>query len=268
MQLEYLDWNRKGFIPGPTETEEAFRERVEIELILKEQLLNKTDAILINDASFDEALLITEKLYDISPKWLPAFYSNKGLMFWEGGATWVSKEGLPLVHLRRSFIKKTRILGLYERTILLAHEMIHAARSAFHEPYFEEFLAYNTSENKYQRFLGSLVKSPVEVYLFLASIWLSSVAMGFGFFEGLLLPFLLIGAVTLRSVFRQKKWKKAHETLKDIVYSADTARFILFRMSDKEIKHFAKLSKEEILSFIQREKEKSLRWQIIHAAYF
>ncbi|MDR3624589.1 MAG: hypothetical protein P4L16_05570 [Chlamydiales bacterium] len=265
MQLEYLDLNKRGLIPGPSENAETFKNRVSTTLLLKKELTEKKEALPIEGNSFEEALTITEQLYDIRPDWLPAFYSNKGLMFFEGGATWITKEGLPLIHLRSSFKKKKCLLGIYHEKELLAHEMIHATRSAFSEPIFEEFFAYKTSNKSYRAFLGTLLRSPMEAYLFLGTLWLSCIFLFFGFLEPMLLPLGLVSFALIRSIKCKNAYNKAKMALMQIFKEEKTVNAILFRLTDKEILLFSKISSTKILSYII--KEPSLRWQIMRAFY-
>lgn len=67
-------------------------------------------------------------------------YSKKGLRPWEAGATW-GKE----IRLQPAFKQRLRF-RLADRNEVIAHELIHALRSEFIEPIFEEMLAFSTAQ--------------------------------------------------------------------------------------------------------------------------
>lgn len=150
--LELLLFAKRGLIPGPNEDEKAFLQRA-----------SKLESFSPED--WKEAHAKTEKLYGFAIDWVSCTYSNHKLPFWEGAATWISEEGIPSIQLRNGF-KKGKYLG-YTRSEVLAHEAVHAARSAFEEPRFEEILAYRTSTNFFRKCLGPLFRKPKESLLFL-----------------------------------------------------------------------------------------------------
>jgi hypothetical protein len=158
----------KGFLKGPCETEEAFALRIQ-------------NLQPVADASWAKAQARTRELFGFAIDWVPLEYSNKKLPFWEGAATWISKNGPPRIQMREAF-RKGKYLG-YSRDEILAHESVHAARMAFDEPQFEEILAYQTSKSLLRRFLGPLFRRTGESALFMVAIFLSLF-----FWPALLLP--------------------------------------------------------------------------------
>lgn len=172
-----------GFLQGPAESDDAFVKRVKL-------------CSSFRDPKADDHLL----------GWIPLYYTNKGLSFFEGGATFIDeREGVvfPLIHLRKSFKNKERWF-FYDKEEILKHELVHAMRCTFEEPKIEEFIAYQTSKLSYRKYFGPLFTSAKEIFLFLALL-----AIPFFFLEliFLALPFMALGGFVLRLALRQKKFK-------------------------------------------------------------
>ncbi|MBI3900520.1 MAG: hypothetical protein HY324_00050, partial [Chlamydiia bacterium] len=157
---ELLQLNQEGLIPGPQETEESFRKRVAL-------IKAKAAENQLPSAHLEWTFLHLKELFDFSPRYLPIFYSNASLPFWQGGCCWV-EDGIVALQLKKGFAKGS-YLGI-SRDELIAHEAVHAARGAFSEPYFEETFAYLTSEKKWRRVLGPVIQRPWEVWPFLISL--------------------------------------------------------------------------------------------------
>lgn len=170
--------NQKGLIPGPHETPEEFERRAVYCLGLRETLAHAHGDVIPSDVMekenappLEEAWEITRPLYDFAPSWAPLFFSNHELAPWHGGCAWIfhMSQDAPmgaLFQLRRAFKKRSTFLGIYERSVLLAHESVHVARMAFEEPKFEEILAYRTSESRFQKYIGPLPESSRETSVF------------------------------------------------------------------------------------------------------
>lgn len=151
---ELLRFFRRGLIPGPAESEESFLARV-----INSPQLSYTE--------WQDVSVKTFSLFGCAIDWMPITYSNRRLAWWEGAATWISDT--PFIQLR-SGLQKGKYLG-YERTEILAHEAIHAARIKFDEPQFEEMLAYSVSKENWKRFLGPLFSRSWEPFLLLLAIF-------------------------------------------------------------------------------------------------
>ncbi len=176
-----LNFFYRGLIPGPSESEEAFLERVK-------------KAVALNHPEWEEVSKQTRSLFGFVVNWIPLCYSNKKMIFWEGGVTWLSKDALPSIQLRKNF-KQGNFL-YHDRIDLLTHEAVHAVRIGFQEPFFEELLAYRTARQRWRRFWGPLFTFWWEPFLFLVISW-------FAFFSPLLpiFSFLLwIGWLGLRQI--------------------------------------------------------------------
>jgi len=279
---ELLDLNQRGFFPGVGEEEEAFCRRVEVcEIFFHnpgqffENLGEKPPFSLATPVQrhhWDLKRAELKRLFDFSPDWLPAFYQSKGLAFWHGAMTWIftsqeKKAKFALLQFRAS-LKKGSYLGFYQLDEMMAHEAVHAARMAFEEPVYEELFSYLTSSRRLGRVLGPIVKRRYEMTLFILFL---STGLLFQFLEFFLAAkllytctwgWLLLGCSRLFKVHRS--FNKAHKNLFSLV--KERTFFVLLRLSDQEIRHFSKISSQEILQF--SEKESSLRWRLLRLAYF
>lgn len=283
---ELLSLNRRGFIPGPKESEEDFLKRVSV----CEHFFNHTADFFAKEGveppfPIDQAVrrhhwdlrrCDLKKLFDIAPDWLSAYFSNRKLAPWHGAMTWILQDKeqrvkLPLLQFR-SQLKKDSYLGIYHLDEIMAHECAHAARAAFDEPVYEEVLSYLTSSSLLRRVFGPMIKKPWEILLFfffLCGILFWQAADLLGDFSFLVrLFYLLSGAFLSLGILRlgrvHRRFKKAYKKLRILVN--DNAFPVLFRLTDKEINVFAKISLDEIENYA--EKEPSLRWRLLRLAYF
>lgn len=232
---ELLAFNGQGLIPGPSETEDLFLERIE-----------KTKKALSKDPSIDweGARSILDPLYAFTPGNARAFYSNRGLTPWQGAAAWIDENGIPSIQLRKS--------RLYCEQEILAHEAVHAARAAFQESFFEEFFAYRTSEKKWRQILGPIIRRPWEAWPFILlsflGLWTFLAYWGLIFWVVLGLFRLMRGHLALR---------KAMQNLEKENLSPKTARAILMRLTDEEIWALSKGRTWESLF------DSTLRWRLL-----
>lgn len=99
---ELLNYNQVGLIPGPQETEEKFYKRATYCLHLKNHITNMLshelpfsfEDIHSTDGIMKKGCEKAEQLYDISPNWVPLFFSNYKLSFWQGGCAWIFQHQL------------------------------------------------------------------------------------------------------------------------------------------------------------------------------
>jgi hypothetical protein len=246
-------------IPGPNESEEEFIKRLS-----SFQSFKKKDMACLGEEEWAPVLQRLEKTFSFSPSYLIAFYSNKNLAPWEGAATWFHKltdETLfPIIQLRKSF-KKGRFL-FYDRDEVLLHESLHALRSAFDEPRFEEILASALSKKKWRSFLSPLFRKPRQALIFVATLILSLIAQGvFLFFPT---QFFLLSFVSLP--FFNLLWRigclvKDQRILKKALTKISLPG--VFYLTDEEIVWFSKASKEEVNAYVQTQIRSSFRWKMI-----
>jgi len=272
---ELLHLNERGIIPGPSESMDDFGKRVK-SIELNESSIEEEKKLSWSD--FDWARSTVSHLFDISPDWVEAYYSNKGLWFWQGAMTYMKfKKDSSVVIQMRENLKKGKYLYLYDKEEILSHEVIHAARMAFNEPKTEELFAYWTSTSHFRKLFGPIFRRPLESNIFMSFL-------GFGISLQLFSPFIdsvyLLPLIQLANtlslsmltfclfrLYRTRfKVNRALKKLTSIVDSKTIARSILFRLTDKEIYFFAKASTSQILKYIEKQNE--LRWKVINLAYF
>lgn len=276
------DYNRQGIIPGPEEDLELFLRRAEYCFKLKTLFTKELDPGLpfVNPETAKGSRL--RETYDLDPTWVPLFYSNHALPFWQGGCAWIFqlRQETPFsafIQLRQSFSKKNVHLGLYHKEELLDHELSHIGRMLFAEPKFEEFFAYFTSPSPWHRFLGPLFQSARETTFFLIlllTVMFADLALFVAapvHFYSLFvltksLPFLFLIFAFFRLCWR---WRQLRGCLKKLTQIAQNnlqkAQAILYRLTDDEIIFFHKSSQKEISDYIQ--KQNSLRWNVLHTCY-
>lgn len=289
---EIIIWNQEGIIPGPNETEEEFRKRAEYCLQLKskfnESLQPHIQPFKANDEAqpeestifLEEAFPLSRKYFGITPHWIPFFFSNYKLTFWQGGCAWIFQwhQDDPigaLFQLRKTFKTSQTYLGLYSRKELIAHELAHVGRMAFNDPCFEEIIAYSSSPSKFRRYFSPIVQTGGESMLFMLSLLLVVIvdfslillgnesqfiaAMWLKFF-----PLFLLGYGLIRLWFRHRIFDRCLSILMKVFGSEEKGRSIIFRLSDKEIKKIASMtSQDNGLEVIQNILgENHLRWRI------
>lgn len=282
-------YNSQGLIPGPNETKEDFFKRVEYCLNLKKEI----PASLMHDLPFineelnenhevlKEGCFLSKNLYDIFPDWVPLFFSNSDLPFWQGGCAWIfqKSEDSPkatFFQLRKNFKENKTFLGIYDRDELITHELSHVGRMQFDEPKFEEVLAYNASKSLFRKFLGPLFTSSIESGLFLLFLLLLVIVDFFSIVYDLIalstlsyfMHIIFLGLIVfglLRLTIKQYQFKKALKNLQDGL-SKEKARAIIYRLTDDEIISFSKMSLEAIKDFAKQKKD--FRFEVIHKAYF
>jgi len=217
----------RGLIPGPSEDEKTFLERI--------------SRLTTQPNQEQEAHVITLNLFGFSVDWVPVFYSNQELPFWEGAATWIGQT--PSIQLRENF-KKGSYLG-YRREEVLAHEAIHAARIAFEEPQFEEVLAYRTSKNRLRKWAGPLFRKSWESAVFMISL----VPAFLGYFW---IPLAALGWLSIRLAWTQWTLQRC---LRKLPLS------LIVCLTDAEIRKFSRLSLADIQAHF--ENDQSLRGNLI-----
>lgn len=139
-------------------------------------------------------------------------YSNKGLLPWQGGATFIDEDKI-VIQLRKAYERKEKIYGIYPKEEIIAHELVHAKRMHLDEPCFEEILAYRTSSSPFRRYFGPLFRSSFESVLFLLS-FLPAVVNPLYIFPSLIIPFFfVIRLVKYQRIFAKALQKQPWEKL-------------------------------------------------------
>lgn len=276
--------NEKGLIPGPGESVESFVQRVEYCLKLSEHIENKLPFSVENEASSEliqEVCVYISPLYDIAPDWVPVFFSNYRLAPWHGGCAWIfqmseEEPTAAFFQLRQGLKEAPTYLWFYNRTDLMAHEMAHVGRMMFEEPRFEEMLAYRTSKNRWRRWWGSLINSSAEsawfVFILLPIIFFDLYLLFAGYeryyWSVMWIKLLPLGLVLAAIIRLWRKHAVLERTLKKLTSISDSktkAEAFLYRLTDKEIEIFSKMTVQEIVKYA--ESDSSLRWRVIKQAY-
>jgi len=263
-----MEANRKGWIPGPEEDEKHFLARVKT---LKHFFSYPPEDIdhFLTDGDWQGARMITENLYGFSPEWIVAYYSNRKLSFFQGAATWISKQDdvrIPLIQLKEKF-ETGSLHKLYRREEVLAHEAVHAARMQFDEPVFEEYFAYKTSPHWWRRVFGPIFQRPWEAYLFLILLLIPlgiEVARYFHpelsyFFS--YLPAIFFMLLLLRLSFLHLTLCLALKKFKSYLREPSKVWHAALYLKDLEIFQLAFSSKKRLV-------KKDYRWKLLHECYF
>jgi hypothetical protein len=285
----YKALNQQGLIPGPREQEAEFLQRVQFCQQLEQELTSQVANFPFSDQDraskkiVEEAFHLTQSLYDITPSWVPLFFSNYQLTPWHGGCAWIFQltEQTPVaafLQLRSRFRHSSTYLRLYRRQELLAHEFAHVGRMMYQEPQFEEVLAYQTSSSAWRRWLGPIIQSARESLLFI--LLLSVILMAhFAIIHlpysvanpvSLFLTLFLLGCIVLafgRLIRRHWHFNRTLSRLTELYQNPQTARHVLYRLQDHEIKKFSRLSPQQIGSLMKKAQQESFRWSFILQNY-
>lgn len=253
------EMNSQGFLCGSLESWDGYCQRIET---LK-QLSNSStlQSILGEISRCAYPARITYKDLDLDINWLPICISKKKLFLWEPAATWIcSIEGVsvPVIQLKS---KKQKI-----KEEILKHEIVHAVRSAFKEPIYEEFLAYATSGSKWRKILGPLFRFPKEALFFAFLSFLPLIGSLFPYiFIPSIMPLLLFIIYLLcRLSINYCVFKKALKRIESI-FDVEIPLTVAIRLLDNEIKLFGSMDLKQIKDYVK--KQKCLRWKQILLSY-
>jgi len=263
----------EGFIPGPDEQEDDFIRRVNL---LKGLNGHEQCFSMRRLGGRVEYLTCPLHAWGITLSWIPLVYSNRKLLPWQGAVSWVTEthEGIPFsfVQLRKGF-KRGR-MGFNTQEEVLCHEAVHMMRATFNEPRFEEILAYFPSKKRWRSFLGPLFRKPSQAIFFfsLSCISIAAQASSIFFLDSPLFPYIKFCPIIpsfdlfLRFIFLirdQRIFQKALRTLRALFPKQKNLFVIALHLKDSEIRSFAKKSCRELLLYIRKKSDSSLRWQQI-----
>ncbi|MFT4552621.1 MAG: hypothetical protein ACI9S8_001246 [Chlamydiales bacterium] len=290
---QLLEFNKQGFIPGPNEQSYHFLSRVKDSLHFAnniDEYLESSEELFpfraedkIPTQEKESAFHICKTLFDMAPSWVPAFYNNHDLSVWHGGSSWIPEvnEGSPIIffQLRKAFKASSTYLWIYQRNEILSHEAVHVGRMAFHEPEFEEILAYRTSSSPLRRLLGPIIQSPEETMAFALIIsfivaldYFLLFTQNFSLYATAmwlkLIPLFLILYGLWRIWKLHRVFEKCLENLEALLSSKDKANAVIYRLTDKEIYRFSEDLSPTILQYAHENKSRSLRWRLLNIAYF
>ncbi len=221
-----------------------------------------------------EGLADARETYRISPLWVPAFYDNRFLPWYVGGAMFFDPSAGPFrvcLVLREGFRHSDRWL-IYDRAEIISHELCHVARAAIEQNVFEEPLAYRLSGSGLRRLLGGAFRGRWEAPAVLCGAALpAAAAVGevFGMEPWLKIP----AAVPLAAVVAALGWR-ALRTAGDLRRAAaalrtayeEAADAVLFRCTDEDIRALARQPMNAVGKWLE-DRGDSPRWQIIRRRF-
>ncbi len=228
--MEKENWelfDAEGWILAPKEKKEDF--------FLRKKFVENREGVFVDRSS--GAHYLTKKLYGFQFVKVPVFYDNTSLLPWQGAAFWIYVEdgvSFPVIQMRTNYDKWW--FFLYDEQEVLAHELVHAARFAFNEPFFEEILAYRTSKNVFHRFFGPLCIFPWEATVFVFLVLAGSV--GFTFYSLAIffwIPLFFASFLFFRLFFLQILFFLAKKHLEAAGVFKEKTLSLMLRLSDLEI---------------------------------
>lgn len=266
-------YRKQGFIIGPNETEENFLKRIAIcTSSFPEEYFPISSPTVFNKDQVRS--LLTRNIKYQNQKyasllavfsWLPIFLSNYKLPFWIGGAVWICSKTdvvIPILQLREHFVKPRR-RTLYLPEEICIHEALHAIRTSFEEPKFEELLAYSTSPNFIHKWFGPLFETSWESTLFLIFLVLGS--LGALFFYISTIPFLVyLLFLIVRLYSRHNAMYGCTKNLEKLFPQVEIFSMII-HLTDREILKFSRMSQNEISSYIKS--QSCPRWRQISTLF-
>lgn len=273
--MNYSHWNKEGLIPAPNETEQEYLDRVDYCLNLKNSFKEKISFSPIEPIETlpPQGVERGRTLYAIAPTWIPLFYSNSRLPFWQGGCAWIFQETedtpqSAFFQLRRALRNSEYYLKYYPRDELVAHELCHVGRMGFEEPRYEELLAYRTSKSHFRRYWGPLFTTSFQssfftlilFFIFLADtitlLFQPEIYLPLQWLKLLPLSFLLWLMGDL--IFRQRNFEKCLQKLASVTTDPEK---LAYRLTDREIDTFRKMTPTEIDEYCSKQTE--FRWEFL-----
>ncbi len=229
--VELIRLDALGLIPGPDECEVEFWARATRCL----ESPNSGDS-----TRHCTALNRVQAEYGVYPRWVKIDFDHAALRWWQIGA-WEGGD-FPRIVLQNALYRGS--YGGYSHQEVLAHELAHAARSAFSHDLFDEFLCYQLSVSGLRRFLGPYCSQPWTPILLLSAlaanvIWvvIEVVApetlfaeLAFGVW---MIAYGAVGCSLLRFAFCLALFMRAKHLLCK-VFGKSRGRWWLFRLSQKE----------------------------------
>ncbi len=281
-----------GLIIGPDETREEFAVRLEglqrnirelNEILASQNEINLYGVRLIKQNAipkkvFNAARRITREHYGFGIDWVPGFFTNDrmGLLF--AGCAMYPQEDFFAVFVIRKAFQNSEKWWIYSRTELITHELTHIAHIGFRTRNYEEYLAYQTSESRFRRWIGGMFRTPRDTYLVLGSmfclllaqivnilvrppekVWALPIPLVFG------AAFAVVLSVVGRYVWNHRRFRRAAARLQPIFGSR--AQAVLFRCSEAEIKELAGCRPDAVRDWLENRRDRHLRWQVIWSKF-
>ena len=269
------DWkalDEAGFIPGATESEAEFRQRVRMlqewsaGLERQDLQLPETDQHIplvkkIARADLHKQGDLVWRLYGARPDWVPAYYEDRGLPLLTGGmaVTFKENETSPwktFFQLKSVFQKKDRWL-IYGSGELINHEMCHVARAALRSVRYEEYFAYQTSASRFRRWIGGALLTPGDNKILLLAIgWLLAVDVLALLTRADYLShtWLAVGPLLVVTVLGLWRNGNIHGEIRRarallLAFFGQRTNALLFRLTDEDIRYLSTMKPHEFGSF-------------------
>lgn len=200
----------------------------------------------------DAADKLTWEKYRFRAEWVPAWYSSEITGRLSAGITLVVDGILPMIFLHGSFMHRKRRMG-YDAAETLAHELVHAARTAFPDSVYDEFFPCQIHQAKFRRYAGNVFRKWYLPMMLLGGIAAAPVlaAAGCSFWGVTLIAPLIVIA---REFQLRRRIRNAADNLRNAGFDPMP---VLLRMSDREIFETATLTREQLAA----KKASSPRWQ-------
>jgi hypothetical protein len=275
-----------GFLVGPKETFEDFRQRLlklcdalkefEDKLEQGEDEIEIFDGITVRkDKSIpteviEEAGKVTEHYYRFSINWAPGFFMSKDIGWLWGGCALSDNEQVLTIFLIRSNFMNKRKWFIYDRRELLAHELCHTARHVINDNKLEEFFAYQTAPSIIRRYMGNCFIYKYDAILFLLPTMILLAAQmlrTFTTYDFPIWPFWIIAFsypvfLLVRNNIARVVFFRACSKL--LAFGFIDASAILFRCDWHTVVEISLLaSPEAFRRFVQKKSSSELNWKII-----
>ncbi len=268
-------WGRRGWIAGPRESLALFTQRVKLlqEVRANPSSFSHQAGEIVAPKEWEPVLATLTAKLGLAPDWIVAFYSNRRLKPWYGAMSWIDTHStgspFPLIQLRTQ-LKRGSYFG-YRKEEVLAHEALHALRSAYPASRFEEIFACALSDKKWRNFWGGLFRQPRQtttVLAMLGGVVALHCAACLGFAPSwleaqvewmALLPATYLGVLAYWLRKDHRLLRCALRRIEHLFECNEGGMAIAFRLTDGEIEAFARLPADEIVCYITQ--QTSLRWQ-------
>ncbi len=231
---------------------------------------------LVPDETLQTCLQPAEERYGIAPQWVPAFYSNRLLPWYVGGACFYDSEGNTgrvCFILRDNFRNRQKWL-CYNRKDIISHEICHVARARMEQNIFEEPLAYRISEKRLRRGLGPMFRGTWEGVSILAGSLIilagaTSATLGAPARIQHVAAVPLLATVALLGIRTAKAQRLLKKTIENLgTLYGERAEAVAFRCTDREVAELA--GNEDTRKLLQKyaDSEKhGMRWGIINRLF-
>lgn len=256
----------EGLFPAPGESPERFLDRLSRlrgELEALQEGASDLEALIahappVSAELREQAARLTRQNFRFRADWVPAWHSSHRTGFFSAGILLEVDHLLPLLFLHGAFARRSRHRG-YDAAETMAHELVHAVRTAFPASAYEEYFCCRMNRSAFRRAAGNLFRKWYLALLFFggAAGALILAAAGLpGWWALLSLPLLVV----FREIFLRRRLRLAAAALRRAGLEPLP---VLLRLSDREIAETAKLTAEQIRGKVAE----SFRWRLFRERF-